>query len=420
MSSAAEFKWGEIVLLDDLVSSGEVQLGRGNVISKIDIRNNPGQYPIYSSSSKNDGKMGEYGSFMFDEELISWSVDGGGYFFHRPKHKFSVTNVSGYMRLSPSWDYRFTAYSLQFQHEYFSFDYQTKAHPSVIREFYLFPKVPHPEQKKIAAILSSVDRVIEKTRAQIDKLKDLKTGMMQELLTKGVGPGGISHTEFKTSPLGKIPAVWKIATVESLLSNVPNPMRSGPFGSALLKKELVTDGIPFLGIDNVHVEYFRQSFKRFITEDKFKELKRYEVFPGDVMVTIMGTVGRCCVVPDGVGKAISSKHVWTITLDKDKYVPELLCWQINYANWVKQQFKNESQGGVMDSISSGTLKNLVIPVPPIEEQRKIVKVYRGLTSSIEKKESKLCSIQSLKKSLMQDLLTGKVRVSVEARDLADA
>jgi type I restriction enzyme S subunit len=188
----------------------------------------------------------------------------------------------------------------------------------------------------------------------------------------------------------------------------------------LLKKELVTEGIPFLGIDNVHVEYFRQSFKRFITEDKFNELKRYEVFPGDVMVTIMGTVGRCCVVPDGVGKTISSKHVWTITLDKDKYVPELLCWQINYANWVKQQFKNESQGGVMDSISSGTLKNLVIPAPPIDEQRKIVKVYRGLTLSIEKKESKLCSIQSLKKALMQDLLTGKVRVNVDARELAEA
>lgn len=282
------------------------------------------------------------------------------------------------------------------------------------------PLPPLPEQKKIAAILLSVDEVIEKTRAQINKLKDLKTGMMQELLTKGIGLGGVPHTEFKASPLGKIPAVWKVATVESLLSNVPNPMRSGPFGSALLKKELVTEGIPFLGIDNVHVEFFRQSFKRFITEDKFKELKRYEVFPGDVMVTIMGTVGRCCVVPDGVGKTISSKHVWTITLDKDKYVPELLCWQINYANWVKQQFKNESQGGVMDSISSGTLKNLVIPVPPIDEQRKIVKVYRGLTSSIEKKESKLCSIQSLKKALMQDLLTGKVRVQIDTHELAEA
>ena len=69
---------------------------------------------------------------------------------------------------------------------------------------------PVPEQQKIAAILSSVDDVIEKTRAQIDKLKDLKTGMMQELLTKGIG-----HTEFKDSPVGRIPVGWDIGTIES-------------------------------------------------------------------------------------------------------------------------------------------------------------------------------------------------------------
>ena len=211
MSSSTKFNWEMMIPLDDLVVSGDVKLGRGNVISKIDIRENPGPYPIYSSSAKNDGKMGEYGSYMFDDEMISWSVDGGGYFFHRPKHKFSVTNVSGYMCLNQDWDYKFTAYSLQFQHGYFSFDYQAKAHPSVIREFYFFPKIPVAEQQKIATILSSVDDVIEKTRAQIDKLKDLKTGMMQELLTKGIG-----HTEFKDSPVGRIPSAWTAKLLDSV------------------------------------------------------------------------------------------------------------------------------------------------------------------------------------------------------------
>lgn len=408
MSDSAIFEWEEMALMDDLVRLGEVELGRGNVISKIDIRQNPGSYPIYSSSSKNQGKMGAYGSYMFDEEMISWSVDGGGYFFYRPKHKFSVTNVSGYMRLNDNWDYKFTAYSLQFQHEFFSFDYQTKAHPSVIREFYSFPKITLTEQQKIATILSSVDDAIEKTRAQINKLKDLKIGMMQDLLTRGIG-----HSEFKDSKLGRIPDSWDVATVESLLSNTENPMRSGPFGSALLKKELVDNGIPLLGIDNVHVEHFRRSFKRFVTNEKFKILSRFSVHPGDVMVTIMGTVGRCCVVPQTIGKALSSKHVWTITLDQNKYLPDLLCWQINFAVWVKKHFQNESQGGVMDSISSTTLKMLLVPVPPIEEQKRIVKVYQCLMQNIENKESKFRSLSILRKALMQDLLTGKVRVNVE-------
>jgi len=270
---------------------------------------------------------------------------------------------------------------------------------------------PLPEQQKIATILSSVDDVIEKTRAQIDKLKDLKTGMMQELLTKGIGSGGVPHSEFKDSPVGKIPKNWEITAVETLLSDSQYPMRSGPFGSSLLKKELIDQGIPLLGIDNVHVEHFRTSFKRFVTREKFEELKRYAVFPGDVMVTIMGTVGRCCVVPEGVGKALSSKHVWTITLDSEKYIPDLLCWQINFANWVEQQFKNESQGGVMDSISSRTLKRLIVPVPPMDEQVEIANVYRSLIKCIKEKQSKLSALEHLKKALMQDLLTGKVRVS---------
>src|SRR5690606_18090409 len=72
---------------------------------------------------------------------------------------------------------------------------------------------PLPEQQRIATILSSVDDVIEKTRAQIDKLKDLKTGMMQELLTQGIG-----HTEFKDSPVGRVPASWNVKHIGDLLN----------------------------------------------------------------------------------------------------------------------------------------------------------------------------------------------------------
>ena len=79
---------------------------------------------------------------------------------------------------------------------------------------------PHPEQKKIAAILTSVDDVIEKTQAQIDKLKDLKTGMMQELLTRGVGVDGKPHTEFKDSPVGRIPKGWEVAKLSEIIGSM--------------------------------------------------------------------------------------------------------------------------------------------------------------------------------------------------------
>lgn len=272
---------------------------------------------------------------------------------------------------------------------------------------------PLSEQKKIAAILTSVDEVIEKTQAQIDKLKDLKTAMMQELLTKGVGVDGKPHTEFKDSPVGRIPKGWECVQLGLLLQNGKSAMRSGPFGSALLKHELVPEGHPYLGIDNVHIEHFENKFKRFVSNDKFEQLIKYAVKPDDVMITIMGTVGRSCVVPQSIGKALSSKHVWTMSFDQAKYIPSLICWQLNYSNWVKLQFQNESQGGVMASISSKTLRELWLPVPPIAEQNKIYKVHKSLSESIEVKQGLLHKYQNIKKALMQDLLTGKVRVKVD-------
>ena len=266
---------------------------------------------------------------------------------------------------------------------------------------------PVEQQQKIAAILTSVDDVIEKTEAQISKLQDLKKGMMQELLSKGIG-----HTEFKDSPVGRIPKGWRCVRLESVLESGNTPMRSGPFGSALLKRELVPTGIPFLGIDNVHVEQFVTNYKRFVTSEKFEELKRYAVRENDVMITIMGTVGRACVVPACIGKALSSKHVWTMTFDKAEYLPELICWQLNFAPWVTRQFKNESQGGVMDAISSKTLRSLLLPCPPIAEQVMIAKSHHSISQTIQAKKSKLATVLSLKKALMQDLLTGKVRVKV--------
>jgi type I restriction enzyme S subunit len=174
----------ESYILEELEELGLVELGRGKVISKKDIETIKGSYPIYSSSVKNNGLMGCYGDFMFDEELISWSVDGGGNFFYRPKHKFSITNVSGYMKLNTKvLNYKFFAYQLEQLHSKLSFDYQSKAHPSVIRKIYklIVPKLI--EQQKIASVLSSADREIEALQGKLSALKQEKKALMQQLLT---------------------------------------------------------------------------------------------------------------------------------------------------------------------------------------------------------------------------------------------
>lgn len=176
-------EWTETTI-GDLENKGKLKLYRGKVISKRDIAALPGPYPIYSSSVHNQGLFGTYGRYMFDEELITWSVDGGGHFFYRPRHRFSVTNVCGYMRVtSKSIDPQFLTYHLQALHSRLHFDYTLKAHPSVIRGAYQLTLPGPDEQRAIAQALTDCDDEINVLRVRLTKAKAIKQGMMQELLT---------------------------------------------------------------------------------------------------------------------------------------------------------------------------------------------------------------------------------------------
>ena len=149
--------------------------------------------------------MGEY-KYMFDEELITWSIDGGGTFFFRPKHKFSITNVSGYLRAKPNkFNYRFLHSVLHHQHSFLDFDYQIKAHPSVIRELYKIPIVPLSEQESLAEAFENAEIIVEQGQNLITALKKQKRGLMQQLLTASCACwrryNKMSNPQFRTDEL---------------------------------------------------------------------------------------------------------------------------------------------------------------------------------------------------------------------------
>lgn len=273
-------------------------------------------------------------------------------------------------------------------------------------------------QRRIADILQNADAAIRQTEATIAKLQRMKQGVLHDLLTRGIDNNGelrdpVRHPEqFKDSPLGRIPKEWEVRPVANLLADIEPAMRSGPFGSALLKRELVEKGVPLLGIDNVYREHFVSNFQRFVPKQKARELERYRVRSGDVMITIMGTVGRSCVVPEDIGWALSSKHVWTITFDRSLYSPELASFQFNYAPWVLAHFSRDEQGGIMTAIRSETLKSTRLPVPSKTEQETLSKHILSLKTRREIEEIQLRKLEAFKHGLMNDLLTGRVRVSV--------
>ncbi len=130
--------------LAEIESDGLIEIGRGQVISRMDIEAEPGDFPIYSSAALNNGEFGRYARFMFDEEMVTWSVDGGGHLFYRPRHKFSVTNVGGWIRvLRPDrLSARFLHAALALLHSRMTFDWSQKAHSSVIKRVYTSVLLP--------------------------------------------------------------------------------------------------------------------------------------------------------------------------------------------------------------------------------------------------------------------------------------
>ena len=159
--------------------------------------------------------------------------------------------------------------------------------------------------------------------------------------------------------------------VGELARNDRGAFKIGPFGSSLKKSELVPSGIPVAGIENVLPNEFIKGFRRFVTPKKFEELSDYEIQPGDVLVTTMGTIGRAAVAPLDIGRTIIDSHLFRMRVDTNRVYPRFLCYAIN-SELVLSQLKRMARGAIMEGLNTGILKECLIPLPRLPEQNRIV------------------------------------------------
>jgi type I restriction enzyme S subunit len=385
-------------LLDDYITSGVIELTRGNVISKIDIQHNPGDNPIYSSSIHKEALFGRYNPFMFDEELITWSVDGGGNFFYRPKHKFSVTNVSGILRIlkKDRLIYKYLFYLLDWEHSFFKFDYQTKAHPSVIRRMYDILEPSIFEQKKIVDVLTSVDDEIKKIDSVVLQTEELKKGLMQDLFAKGIG-----HKKFKKTEIGTIPEEWNI----SKLSEVAKVERGKFSHRPRNAPEFYGGDIPFIQTGNVVNSNGKiSSYTQTLNEKGLSVSKLFK--KGTIVITIAANIGDTGILqfdscfPDSLIGITPSEKIDSIFLEY-------------YLRTQKEYLNSISTQSAQKNINLEKLNPLPIILPTKDEQKKIAGILLSIDEKIIVNTKYRATLTKLKKGLMSDLLSGKVRVEVK-------
>lgn len=213
------------------------------------------------------------------------------------------------------------------------------------------PLPPLAEQRRIAAILDQADTLRTARRQTVGLAEECGRAVFLEMFG-----------EFA----GEYVAVDDVALPEQ------GSIRTGPFGSQLLHSEFVAQGISVLGLDNVVGNSFRWGERRFISVEKYGALKRYTVRPGDVLVSIMGTCGRCVVVPPDVGVAINTKHICAITLDPRVALPEFVRASFLWHPRSRQYLTQQTKGAIMDGLNMGIIKRMTLPLPSLDVQQQFV------------------------------------------------
>lgn len=267
------------------------------------------------------------------------------------------------------------------------------------------PLPPLPEQKKIAAILNSVDEAIAKTQAVIDQTRKVKQGLLQQLLTRGIG-----HTKFKDSAIGKIPKSWEVVRLREIAASQSSSFVNGPFGSNLLTSELCSSGVPVIYIKDIKNSFYEPKEIVYVSEEKANELSACEVKPGDVLITKVGEPPTTAsIYPNYLSRAIITQDVIRLRVDSNKSTPEFVRIFINspLGRYLVEEIAIE---GTRKRVALGSFKNIWFPLPPLVEQKKIVEIINQLELEIITALQSINSYQVLKRGLMQDLLTGRVRV----------
>jgi len=249
-----------------------------------------------------------------------------------------------------------------------------------------------PEQQKIAEVLSAVDEGIGKVDEVIKKTERLKKGLMQKLLTEGIG-----HREFKDSEIGKIPKEWEVEKLSGI-----GEIITGTTPSTKIE-EYWGEGHPFVTPTDFSDKKYVDKTERYVTQ---KGIKKARIIPkNSVMVTCIASVGEISMASM---ECITNQQINTIVCNNGinpHYVYYIMLFRKNILKrWA----------GITTSpiIKKSLFEKFPLPLPPLPEQQKIAGILADVDKKVELERERKGKLERIKKGLMSDLLSGRKRVKI--------
>ena len=278
----------------------------------------------------------------------------------------------------------------------------------------LLPRIK--EQRKIAKILTTVDNLIEKTQALIDKYQSIKQGMMHDLFTRGVDQNGKLRPTYEEAPhlykeseLGWIPKEWEIRRLGNFTC-VKGGKRL-PAGSDFANEKTE---YPYLRVTDMVNGTIKDGDIKHVSAEIQKSISRYTISSDDLYVTIAGTIGLFGTIPLKYDGAQLTENAAKITsIDPNKYDLLYLSALLNSKIISSQVLKEIGLGAGVPKLALFRIEKLLLPIPTLNEQKRNRLRLQKIINTIEIEGKKLEKLKSLKNGLMQDLLTGKVRVKTD-------
>ncbi|MBA2780594.1 restriction endonuclease subunit S [Billgrantia kenyensis] len=273
---------------------------------------------------------------------------------------------------------------------------------------------PLNEQVGVANVLDTLDIQIQKTEALIAKLEKVKEGLLHDLLTHGIDERGLLRPSpeqapelYKESPLGLVPREWECGSLGELSTSSV----IGPFGSDLVASDYRPEGVPVVFVRDVVSKTFTWKSEVYVDHLKAASLSAHDVIAGDVLLTKMG-LPPCiaCTYPSEFSEGIVTADIVRLRPDKSMVLPD---WISNYANseHVASQVRAITSGVTRPKVTLSDVRSLKVAVPPLKDQRAILLRVSEASRRVNAARTSLSKLLSEKSGLMDDLLTGRVRVT---------